>query len=244
MCLIKGNQALDLKEREALGDNADTHWYYVSKARMVAGLLPKKPNEILDVGAGVGWFSRWFVENGYASCATCVDPGYASEHEENLAGGQQIRFLRSIDSSDADLVLLMDVLEHVDDDVELLKTYWAKAKPGAVFVITVPAFQFLWSAHDDYLDHRRRYTASQLAETITRAGAKPEQLNYYYASIFPIAVLVRFLRRNRASTSSDMRPASPLVNTMLTGLLRLEAPVARWNRLAGLSVVALFQKKA
>lgn len=233
---------MDLKERDALGDSADTHWYYVSKARMVARLLPEQRREILDVGAGLGWFSRWFVDNGYVNHAVCVDPGYDDEREEDLGGGRRISYVHSIGSSDADVVLLMDVLEHVDDDVRLLKEYWDKAKPGAVFVITVPAFEFLWSAHDDYLDHRRRYTRARLTETIVAAGANSEQLNYYFASIFPIAAIGRLLNRNRDAKSSDMRPASPTINALLTGILGIEARISRWNRLAGLSVVALLRK--
>ena len=233
---------MDLKEREALGDSADTHWYYVSKAQMVARLLPEKTHEILDVGAGVGWFSRWFVDNGYAHHATCVDPGYEAERTENRGNGQQISYVRSICHSDADVVLLMDVLEHVDDDIGLLKEYWGKTRPGATFVITVPAFEFLWSAHDEYLDHRRRYTCARLAETIAFTGTRPEKMHYFFASIFPIAAALRFLRRKQQTPSSDLRPALPAINTLLTRVLGVEAKLSGWNRLGGLSVVAVLRK--
>lgn len=233
---------MDLKERDALGDSADTHWYYVSKARMVAGHLPWAPREILDVGAGLGWFSRWFLNNGYGAHAICVDPGYEVEREEDLGGGRRISYLRTIDKTDADLVLLMDVLEHVDDDVALLKEYWDKASPGTLFVVTVPAFEFLWSAHDDYLDHRRRYTRARLAETIRAVGAEPRLLHYYFGAIFPIAVVMRLLKRNRNKSSSDMRPVSASVNSLLTAICGAETRLARWNQLAGLSVVAQFAK--
>jgi SAM-dependent methyltransferase len=233
---------LDLKERDALGASADTHWYYVSKARMVARHLPNAPREILDVGAGLGWFSRWFINHGYGSHAVCVDPGYDADSVEDLGNGRKISYVRSIDENSADLVLLMDVLEHVDDDVALLQEYWDKAAPGTVFVITVPAFKFMWSAHDDYLDHRRRYTRALLAKTIEAVGAKPRLLHYYFGTIFPIAVIVRFLRRKSDANSSDMGPVSGPLNTLLTAICGLEARMARWNKLAGLSVVAQFEK--
>ncbi|RYH06629.1 bifunctional 2-polyprenyl-6-hydroxyphenol methylase/3-demethylubiquinol 3-O-methyltransferase UbiG [Tropicimonas sp. IMCC6043] len=233
---------MDLKERDALGDSADSHWYYVSKARMVARHLPRSPREILDVGAGLGWFSRWFLDNGHGEQATCVDPGYEAEREEDLNGGRRVSYVRAVERTDADLFLLMDVLEHVDDDVALLKEYWDKAAPGTVFVITVPAFEFLWSAHDDYLDHRRRYTRARLAKTIRAVGAEPRLLHYYFGSIFPIAVAVRLLKRKSDADSSDMRPMPAPINTILTAICGIEAQLTRWNRLAGLSVVAQFIK--
>lgn len=233
---------MDLKERDALGASADTHWYYVSKARMVARNLPHAPREILDVGAGLGWFSRWFVNHGYGAHAICVDPGYEIDRYEDLGNGRKISYVRSVEESGADLVLLMDVLEHVDDDVALLQEYWDKAAPGTVFVITVPAFKFLWSAHDDYLDHRRRYTRALLAKTIIAVGAKPRLLHYYFGAVFPIALAVRLVRRNKNADSSDMRPVPGILNALLTLICGAEARLARWNKLAGLSVVAQFEK--
>ncbi|MFN3260848.1 MAG: class I SAM-dependent methyltransferase [Pikeienuella sp.] len=234
---------MDLKERNALGDSADTHWYYTSKARMVARKLTPRPKEILDVGAGLGWFSRWFLDNGYGQRAVCVDPGYDEEREETLGGGRSVAYVKGVESYGSDLVLLMDVLEHVDDDVGLLKEYWDKAPKGATFVITVPAFEFLWSAHDDYLDHRRRYTCARLARTIRAVGAEPEELHYYFGAIFPIAVAVRLLKRGSKADSSDMKPVPAPLNAVLKAVCGVEALFCRWNRIAGLSVVARFTKR-
>jgi len=233
---------VDLKEHKALGKQADTHWYYVSKARMVTRHLPKQRHKILDVGAGLGWFSQWMLRNGYAQSAICVDPGYENESSETLENGCTIDYVHRITESDADLVLLMDVLEHVDDDVALLKEYWDKAASGAVFIITVPAFEFLWSAHDDYLEHRRRYTTKRLGETIRAAGAEPQELHYFFGGIFPAAAALRLLRRGAKADRSDMAPVPAFLNGTLKGLCRLESSVMKHNGLAGLSVVAKMVK--
>lgn len=233
---------MDLKERDALGDQADKHWYYVSKARMATRHLPNSTREILDVGAGLGWFSLWLLRNGHAERAVCVDPGYETEHEERVEGGT-ILYRRSVTEVDADIVLMMDVLEHVDDDVALLRQYWDMAAPGTVFLITVPAFRFLWSAHDDYLEHRRRYTLSMLGDTVRAAGAEPEALHYYFGSIFPLAAVVRLTRsRRREANRSDMGRVPAAVNGLLTAILKAETQITTWNRLAGLSVVARLRK--
>lgn len=232
---------MDLKERDALGDQADRHWYYVSKARMVSRYLPQGPRHILDVGAGLGWFSRWMLENKQAQSAICVDPGYEKSSEEYV-GDAKISYVRSVDKADSNVVFLMDVLEHVDDDVALLKQYLDDAPIGTTFIVTVPAFEFLWSAHDDYLEHRRRYTTRSLAQTVRQAGAEPTTLHYYFGAIFPLVVLVRLLRRKRTADSSDMSAVPEWLNRLLTLICELETKLTGWNRLAGLSVVAKFEK--
>jgi hypothetical protein len=238
---VKREVVVDLKERHALGEQAARHWYYVSKARMITRHLQRSSHSILDVGAGEGWFSRWLLENGYGQSAICVDPGYEADCESSVAG-LPLLFRRSVSSIDQDLVLLMDVLEHVDDDVGLLARYWRSAPAGTTFIITVPAFNFLWSSHDVYLEHRRRYTLGSLSRTIRKAGATPDRLHYFFGSVFPLAAIVRLVRRYSGEDASDMRPVPELVNSVLTGMCSLEVSMARWNKLAGLSVVARLTK--
>lgn len=233
---------MDLKEHNALGSQADSHWYYVSKARMMAGHLPEKRRLVLDVGAGIGWFGKWLLRNSGVEQVVCVDPGYGVPDQTVDYMGRRLRFVQSIRETDADVVLLMDVLEHVDDDVAVLKHYWELAQPGTTFIITVPAFSFLWSSHDDFLEHRRRYTIGSLRETILRAGSKPQSIHYFFAAILPAAAAVRFLRRGKAAEASDMSVVPSHVNTFLTMLCGLEMRICRFNKIGGLSVVAVLKK--
>ncbi len=197
---------MDLKEEGLLGDAVATHWYYQSKAQALAACLPKGEElRILDVGAGSGFFSRWLLERGLATEATCVDTGYTEDRDETVQG-RPLAFRKSIEASDANIVLMMDVLEHVADDVGLLASYLDKLPASATVLITVPAFQFLWSAHDVFLEHYRRYTVASLAKTVRTAGAVPTHLHYYFGAIFPLAVAVRMTRRAGAADRSDMTP--------------------------------------
>jgi 2-polyprenyl-3-methyl-5-hydroxy-6-metoxy-1,4-benzoquinol methylase len=234
---------MDLKEEAALGSAIDKHWYYLSKARMAAYHVPDKMFRILDVGAGAGWFSRWFLRHGFSSEATCVDPGYSSDREESVEG-RPLHFRRFIERSDAEVVLLMDVLEHVDDDVELLSSYARDAAPGTLFLITVPAFNFLWSAHDDFLEHRRRYTLSSLRKVVKASGLVEVDSHYYFASILPAAIVVRLLRRNSSADRSDMKPVPGWINSLLIWTLAVERVWMRINRVGGLSVVFLGEKRS
>ncbi len=233
---------MDLKEEAALGAAVREHWYYVSKAGMLARSVGAC-REVLDVGAGSGFFSRWLVSHGLVERAVCVDPGYPEDHDET-ENGRPVLFRREVPRSDADLVLLMDVLEHVDDDVALLADVLNRVEGGTRVLITVPAFKFIWSAHDDFLEHRRRYTLAQLREAATSAGLTNLQGHYYFGAIFPVAVAQRLATRGRAATSSDMKPQPAWLNAALKLVCRSEQPVMRWNRLAGLTVVLMGEAPA
>ena len=185
---------MDLKEIDILGSDIEGHWYYHSKARAMMRLLEgSTPSKILDVGAGSGFFSRHLLKHSAAEEAWCVDISYDTDFDSYEAG-KAVYFRRSIGSLKADLVLLMDVLEHVDDDVGLLKNYKNKVPRNSRFLISVPAFQFLWSGHDDFLDHKRRYTLDQLEKVVRNAGLKVKHGVYYFGMIFPIAATLRLVR--------------------------------------------------
>jgi SAM-dependent methyltransferase len=236
---------MDLKEQDILGEAIGQHWYYVAKGAAMCRLLgPTPARHVLDVGAGSGIFAKLLLERG-AGEATCVDPFYPSEHAE-IHADRPIRFVRGVGAGDYDLLLLMDVLEHVDDDVGLLRGYVELAPPGARFLITVPAFQFLWSGHDVFLEHRRRYTLAQTEAVARAAGLVVRQGCYFYGLLLPLAAARRLSSRAAGvSTSvakSDLQRHSLLVNAALGAVCRLELALFRANRLAGLTVFCLAEK--
>jgi 2-polyprenyl-3-methyl-5-hydroxy-6-metoxy-1,4-benzoquinol methylase len=228
---------MDVKEENLLGGSVADHWYYRSKTLALDSLLRGiQFHHVLDVGAGSGIFSKHLLGRG-ARSAVCVDSAYAVERSE-LYHGKPIRFVREIDRCDADLVLLMDVLEHVDDDVELVKMSLAGAAPGAFVLITVPAFQFLFSAHDRFLEHRRRYTIGSLEAVVRAAGLKIVATRYFFGLVLPLAAAIRILRRDSAPRSA-LVSHSRFMNALLTLAHRIELPFFRFNRLGGLSVFCL-----
>jgi SAM-dependent methyltransferase len=237
---------MDLKEDQILGKSVANHWYYRSKAaamlRFVTHLHAKN---LLDVGAGSGFFSKYLLTHTTARAAWCIDPYYPEEREENHAG-KPIQFRHECSGTDADLVLMMDVLEHVDDDLALLREYIDKVSSGTHFLITVPAFQFLWSGHDVFLDHYRRYTLPDVTKLIDAAGLVVEQRAYYFGLVFPLAAAMRLagklLGHNADEPHSDLKQHNSLTNSLLSIACRAELPVFKFNRLAGLSVFCLARK--
>jgi 2-polyprenyl-3-methyl-5-hydroxy-6-metoxy-1,4-benzoquinol methylase len=198
---------------------------------------------ILDVGAGSGFFSHHLLTHTDAHEAWCVDISYPADSSATSAG-KPVHYRRGIDSIDADLVLLMDVLEHVDDDLGLLKSYVDKVPSGSRFLMTVPAFQFLWSGHDDFLEHKRRYTLAQFETLAGDAGLTVQRGAYYFGAVFPIAAALRLMPQGSptAQPQSQLKLHHPWVNSVLKTLCRLELPLMGRNRLAGLSVFVLAQK--
>ena len=237
---------VDLKEEQILGDGVGSHWYYRAKgAALLRTVAKAPPRRLLDIGAGAGFFSRLLLAETAAESAVCVDTGYPRDWDETAAG-KPLSFRRRVDRSNADLVLLMDVLEHVDSEPELLQPYVDAVPSGTRFFVSVPAFMFLWSGHDVFLEHRRRYVRRALVDTGVRCGLQPVASHYYYAAVFPLAAATRLWqrlwRRDAQPAQSQLRRHGPAVNAVLAGLCAAERPLMRFNRLAGLSVFAQFRK--
>jgi 2-polyprenyl-3-methyl-5-hydroxy-6-metoxy-1,4-benzoquinol methylase len=240
---------MDVKEQDILGDGIERHWYYVAKSDALLQFLSGyRAREILDVGAGSGFFSKRLLCAGVGQRATCVDPAYAGERTE-MHCGKEIAYLRNTDRVTQDLILMMDVLEHVDDDVALIRTYTDCMPRGSVVLVTVPAFQFLWSGHDIFLEHKRRYTRASLHRTIDHAGLTVIRSRYFFSVLLPVACAIRLTGRLRLASSgsgprSDLRVHSAWANAALTAIHQLECrTLFHVNRLAGLTVFCLARKK-
>ena len=233
---------MDLKEEDILGADIGRHWYYRSKAaalrRAVSHLHPKR---ILDVGAGSGFFSRHLLAAAGAEKALCVDIGYPADRDEREAG-KPVLYRRNTGPTDCDLVLMMDVLEHVDDDRGLVKLYADKVPSGAHFLVTVPAFRSLWSGHDVFLEHKRRYRLPEIETVMRDAGLKVVHGAYYFGFIFPLAAAVRFAHRGEIHPHSSLKKHGALTNGLLSTACAIELPFFPINRLAGLSAFVLARK--
>jgi SAM-dependent methyltransferase len=236
---------MDLKEIGQLSGDEGSHWYYAGKARALRQcLVDRQAGKILDVGAGSGFFSKMLLRETAATSAVCVDPGYSEDWSESL-NGKTITFKRTGPVKDADVVLLMDVLEHVDDDVGLLREYAEPARSGTRFVVSVPAFSWLWSQHDEFLEHRRRYTLNQTLRVMSLAGLAPVAGFYFFAALFPAVAANRLWRRLWAaseSPKSDLRAYHPLTNRLLTGICVAECAIARHNRAFGVTAFGVAEK--
>ena len=227
---------MDLKELGLIDPR--THWYYQTKLFVLQRVFKRFAPEalrVVDVGSGSGFLAAELVDFDRGGSAVCIDPNYPTDHTERDGALRFVRQALTEEITDADAFLFIDVLEHVSDDLGLLNQYLTGARSGSTVIITVPAFQSMWSAHDVYLEHLRRYRMSTLMSVVDRAGLRVVHRQYLYASIFPAAWVVRWFRRSRKA-ASDLQPVPRIVNGFLRTVLNVEHRIQR-NRLLGLSIL-------
>lgn len=164
-----------------------------------------------------------------------------------------------LDPSSCDGVLLFDVLEHIEDDRAALRAVGRVLKPGGLLICTVPAYQWLWSPHDEVLGHRRRYTARGLARIAREAGLHPLRTTYFNTFLALPIVMARLVRRWRTHTptptawvpgaparpSHDLIRPAPRLNALLARIFSLEAGLLRWTNFPfGVSVLMVAHRPA
>jgi hypothetical protein len=106
----------------------------------------------------------------------------------------------------------------------------------------VPAFQFLWSGHDIFLEHKRRYRLPEIEKTMRDAGLEVVHGAYYFGAIFPLAAAIRLLTRRSPEPKSSLKKHGALTNALLTLACAAELPLFKHNQLAGLSAFVLAKK--
>ncbi len=111
----------------------------------------------------------------------------------------------------ADAIVATDILEHLEDDASALAEFYRVLKPGGHAVITVPAYRFLWSEHDQALMHKRRYVARELIERSTRAGFQVTAHSYALFFLFPLALgrLLKARPRSGRQPEAQLKPSRP-----------------------------------
>ena len=219
---------------------AEGSWWYRGRAAVVAAVTAKFPRaeSALDYGAGYGGMCAFLRTRSTHVYAYEPDPD-----------ARAIATTRGYDAvySDADVTLshvydlavMFDVIEHIEDDRAFLSRLHTVLSAGGTVVVTVPAFQWLWSEHDTKNMHHRRYTRALLVARLRDAGFKVSYAGYWNMTLFPIAALVRLSGRSGA----DALETNSIVNAILYGIVLIEAAVARYLPLPfGLSVIAVASK--
>jgi SAM-dependent methyltransferase len=228
----------------------DRHWWYRGRrtvlARAIAGLrLPPSPR-ILDAGCGSG---RNMVELARRGTVTGVELSSTSVSLARERGAGEViegSVLEMPFADDSfDLAVSLDVIEHLEDDLGALRELRRVVAPGGSLLVTVPAYQWLWSGHDEINHHHRRYTRRSLKRVAEQAEWEQTRTTYFNSLLLPVAILLRALDRlSTRTTESSLDlwvPPEPL-NWLLERPLTLEAAlIGRGVRIpAGLSLLAVF----
>lgn len=230
----------------------DRHWWYRGRRTVIEGVLDSlalpTPARILDAGCGSG---RNMVELARRGAVTGVElSGPSVEIARGRETGEVIEgSILEMPFADAsfDLAVSFDVIEHLEDDGRALRELRRVVAPGGALVVTVPAYQWLWSGHDVINHHHRRYTRRTLLAAAEGAGWRQERTTYFNSLLLPVAIVLRVLdrlsRTKPTESSLDLWiPPEPL-NRLLQQPLSLEAAlIARGGRIpAGLSLLAVLR---
>lgn len=238
---------MDVAEKDQLTPEAAArHWYYNAKFALLRkhiSLLPLDLNRFTsaDVGCGIGLFLNKLQTAGLASPDRSIGVDTAHNKPTHAFRSDILIHPSFPVGQKFDFMMLMDVLEHVEDDVHVLRHAVSHIRPGGFAFITVPAIPALTSSHDRFLGHYRRYTLTRLRRTIDAiAGLEPVLMHYYFASLLPVAAPIRLMDRNlQKRTSSDMRQLPASLNSVLLAICKTELLFCLGNRVAGLTAVAV-----
>lgn len=231
----------------------DSYWWFVARRRMVRGLVeryaPKREQlRILDAGCGTG--GTMLALEGLGEAWGCDMSGEAIALARRR-GVERLRKCRveelAFDDESFDVVVSCDVLEHVEEDAVAMSEMARVLRPGGICVLTVPAHRFLWSEHDEALEHVRRYETREFADLVKGTGLSMEKFTHAVALSLPAIVAYRALKRlltgsGQESKTALVRLPRP-VNSILIGLLHLESWLMKWLPLPlGASLVAVARR--
>jgi len=223
------------------------HWWYRARREILAKLIrrlvdPPVDAELLEIGCGTGHNLPMLAQFGH------VDALELDEAARTLAEGRLGRSVMSaplpelagVPDRHYDLIGAFDVIEHIDDDEAAIRSIAGKLKPGGKFVMTVPAHQWMWSAHDVVNHHKRRYSRRSLKALIDASPLRLTKVGYFNSLLFPIAVAQRAASKLRGSEEADLTlPPAPL-NSALERTFALERHlVGRVPLPVGLSLFAV-----
>ncbi len=199
------------------------YWWYRARADLLQAALgdfATTTTRVLDVGSADGPSVPWL--RGDQHVTVDLDPRGLRPGEGVCASALSLPFR----DSSFDLVSAFDVVEHCEPESVALAELGRVLVPGGRLLLSVPAYQWAWSAHDVHAGHHRRYTRPRLVAAVERAGFVVRRASYGFAGVFPMFAAERLARRVRRPAASRSLPEPPAtVEKVLLGLSRAEA---RW----------------
>jgi 2-polyprenyl-3-methyl-5-hydroxy-6-metoxy-1,4-benzoquinol methylase len=167
------------------------HPWFVARSDLFLSLMPSNKNSsILDFGCGSGGFLKRLKNSGYKDLSGVE----VSEIKTNSASDCFL-ITKTIQKRKYDVILMMDVLEHIEDDSAILREIKSHLKPDGILLLSVPAYQFLWSNHDNLNMHYRRYNRNSLQKVIKEAKFKTQFMTSWNSTFFLIIAASRLIFR-------------------------------------------------
>lgn len=228
----------------------EKYWWFVARRSILEQVIQKltlpESAEIFEAGCGTGGNLEMLARHGkvYGMELNDTARNYASKLQ--LAQIQPGCLPNEIPFPDKqfDLIVLLDVLEHVEEDAKSLQALTKKLKPSGWLLITVPAYSWLWSKQDEILHHKRRYVLGNLEQIVCSAGYKVHLTSYFNSILFPLIAGARLIFNLLGKGGNELTILPQPINSILTALFALERHViARLFLPFGVSLLLLAQKE-
>ena len=242
---------------QAMAKAEDSHWWFKARRTIIADILrgQKLPAStvILDAGSGTGGNLAMLSAFGQLSAMEMDEEARALANKRGMVTVEAGMLPAAIPFGEKafDLVVLFDVLEHVEEDFNTLTMIRSRLSTGGKLMLTVPAFEMLWSVHDDMHHHKRRYSLPPLVRLMERAGYKVTFASYINFWLFPVIATLRIFDRltggrligKNSAGNGELALPSPTVNRLLESIFASESTLLRIMRLPfGVSIVLLAEK--
>lgn len=189
-----------------------SHWWFLARAEILESFVNefgKSGLSILDAGTGTGANSVWLSNYGEVTSMEfdqdCIDYSHSKNNLKYVQGS--LLELPFADDS-FDLVCAFDVIEHIDDHELAVSEMKRVCKPGGSILVTVPAFQHLWSEHDVINHHFRRYTKKSLNALFEKLKGEIIFSSYFNFRLYPLVLLARTIGRLFSNSTKNNPPKS------------------------------------
>ncbi|HEX3423591.1 MAG TPA: class I SAM-dependent methyltransferase [Sphingomicrobium sp.] len=237
-------------ERAAYREMADLdqrHWWYRARRQIIEELIrrevrPPERATILEIGCGTGHNLEMLGRFGRVD-AIELDDESRSIAQSRLGRdimSARLPELNGIAERHYDLIAALDVIEHIDNDVEAIAAISTRLRPGGKFLMTVPAHPWMWSAHDAVNHHKRRYSKAALKQLINESPLRLDKVGYFNSLLFPLAVADRLVSKLRGKDEAEVKLPSTPINSGLEAVFASERHlVGRLPLPPGLSLFAV-----
>jgi SAM-dependent methyltransferase len=224
------------------------HWWWRAREeillRKIRSILDGVGHaRILDVGCGAGLFfdalEQFGRPEGIESDPAAVDK--SGKWKSHIVVGELDDSYEP--TSPFDLILILDVLEHISKPDQLLRRAAEFLAPGGRIIVTTPAFNWLWTTHDELNHHVTRYTAGEMRATVQRAGLVTLENGYMFQSLVVPKLIVRVKEALTSTPARIPRIPPPAVNRAIQAWFRQEYAVAGWLPFGG-SLLTIAARKA
>jgi SAM-dependent methyltransferase len=204
------------------------HWWFSARRTIVDYFLSKlnlpTDTKILEAGCGTGGNLSLLAQYGqvFAIESNEMAREFASQNPDAEVKAGMLPNDIPFQNEKFDLIVLLDVLEHLEEDARSLQALSGRVKAGGYLVVTVPALPLLWSQHDDKHHHYRRYVKTGLRQLVENADFKIIKLSYFNFFLFPMVLLTRLLQRASKKAQDDLSLPSPWFNWLLKKIFASE----------------------